>query len=94
MDKLFDDAKTMVEHQNIIMFFRSTGRLDRSDAIQKYTDFNRSHPEYIAAVKLEGTLFRNVAPMETLSDWDIVSNLNRQLVYLGGKDLLEDLQNG
>lgn len=88
------DIKTMAEHQNIITTFRSTGRLDRLDAIDKYTKFNRSHPEYIAAVELQGTVFHNVAPMENLSDWDIISNLNRQLMYLGGKNLLEGLQNG
>ena len=33
MDKMFDDAKTMAEHQRIIMTYRSTGKLDREDAI-------------------------------------------------------------
>lgn len=92
--KMYDDAKTMAEHQKIIIEFCTTGRLDREDAIHKYTEFNHSHSEYIAAVELEGAFFHNVAPMENLSDWDIVSNLNRQLMYLGGKDLLEGLQNG
>lgn len=93
-EKIFDDAKTMVEHQRIITTYQTTGRLDRDDAIKKYKDFNNSHPEYIAAVNLQGTVFHNVAPMDTLSDWDIVMNLNRQLMYLGGKNLLEGLQNG
>lgn len=34
MDKLFDDAKTMAEHQNIIITHYKTGRLDRADAIK------------------------------------------------------------
>lgn len=93
-EKIFDDAKTMAEYQKIITTYQATGQLDRGDAINKYMKFNSSHPEYIAAVNLQGTVFHNVAPMETLSDWDIVSNLNRQLVYLGGKNLLEGLQNG
>lgn len=91
---VIEDTKTMVEYQNIIVTFRATGRLNREDAIHKYKEFNRSHPEYIAAVNLQGTVFHNVAPMDTLSDWDIVMNLNRQLMYLGGKNLLEGLQNG
>lgn len=94
LQKILDDAKTMAEHQKIITTYQATGQLDRVDAINKYMKFNSSHPEYIAAVNLQGTVFHNVAPMETLSDWDIVSNLNRQLVYLGGKNLLEGLQNG
>lgn len=93
-EKIFDDAKTMAEHQRIITTYQTTGQLDRDDAIKKYKDFNNSHPEYIAAVNLQGTVFHNVAPMDTLSDWDIVMNLNRQLMYLGGKNLLEGLQNG
>lgn len=94
MDKVFDDAKTIAEHYKIITEYRATGRLDREDAIRKYTEFNRSHPEYITAVNLQGAVFHNVAPMENLSDWDIVANLNQQLMYLGGKNLLEGLQNG
>jgi len=93
-EKIFDDAKTMAEHQRIITTYQATGQLDRADAIKKYKDFNSSHPEYIAAVNLQGTVFHNVAPMDTLSDWGIVMNLNRELMYLGGKNLLEGLQNG
>lgn len=94
MHKMFDDAKTMAEHEHIIMTYRSTGKLDREDAIKKYNDFNHSHLEYKASVKIQGTIFHNVAPMENLSDFDIVRNLQLQLLYLGGKNLLEGLNNG
>lgn len=93
-EQIFDDTKTMLEHQRIIIAYQTTGQLDRDDAIKKYKDFNNSHPEYITAVNWQGTVFHNVAPMDTLSDWDIVMNLNRQFMYLGGKNLLEGLQNG
>ena len=92
--KLCDDAKTMAEHQYIIITYRSTGKLDRQDAIEKYREFNRSHPEYIAGVNMQGAIFHNVLPMENLSDFDIVRNLQLQLLYLGGKNLLEGLNNG
>lgn len=92
--KLIDDAKTMAEHQRIIMTYRSTGKLDREDAIEKYKDFNRSHPEYIAGVNIQGAVLHNVFPMENLNDFDIVRNLQLQLLYLGGKNLLEGLNNG
>lgn len=92
--KLFDDAKTMAEHEYIIMTYRSTGKLDRADAIEKYKDFNRSHPEYIAGVNIQGAVIHNVFPMENLNDFDIVRNLQLQLLYLGGKNLLEGLNNG
>lgn len=94
MDKMFDDAKTMAEHQKIITEYRTTGRLDREDAIHKYAEFNHCHPEYITAVNLQGLIRHNMAPMQYLSNWDIVSNLNQQLLYLGGKNLLEGLNNG
>lgn len=94
MDKMFDDAKTMAEHQNIIINYYKTGRLDRADAIKKYKDFNCSHPEYITVVNIEGAVFKNVSSIETLSDDDIVFNLDKQYRYLSGKSLLEVLQNG
>ena len=80
-EKMFDDAKTMVEHERIIMTYRSTGKLDREDAIEKYKDFNRSHPEYIAGVNIQGAVLHNVLPMENLNDFDIVRNLQLQLLY-------------
>ena len=33
----------------------------------------------------------HVIPLEQMSDRDIVANLNRQLMYIGGKNLLEGL---
>ena len=94
MDKMFDDAKTMVEHQNIIITYYKTGRLDRADAIKKYKDFNNSHPEYKASVNIQGAIFHNVVPMENLSDFDVVRNLQLQLLHLGEKNLLEGMNNG
>lgn len=94
MDKMFDDAKTMAEHQNIIINYYKTGRLDRADAIKKYKDFNNSHPEYKASVNIQGAIFHNVVPMENLSDFDVVRNLQLQLLHLGEKNLLEGMNNG
>lgn len=94
MDKMFDDAKTMAEHQNIIITYYKTGRLDRVDAIKKYKDFNNSHPEYKASVNIQGAIFHNVVPMENLSDFDVVRNLQLQLLHLGEKNLLEGMNNG
>ena len=94
MDKMFDDAKTMAEHQNIIITYYKTGRLDRADTIKKYKDFNYSHPEYNTAVNIEGAIFKNASSIETLSNSDIVFNLDKQYRYLTGKSLHEVLQNG
>lgn len=94
MDKMFDDAKTMAEYQNIIITYYKTGRLDRADAIKKYKDFNNSHPEYKASVNIQGAIFHNVVPMENLSDFDVVRNLQLQLLHLGEKNLLEGMNNG
>lgn len=93
IQKMFDDAKTMAEHESIIKRYRLTGQLDRTDAIQKYIDFNQAHPEYIATVNVQGAILYNVVPMQSLCDMDVVANLNSQLIFLGGKNLLERPQN-
>lgn len=92
--KSIDDAKTIAEHERIIMRYCSTGKLDREDAIEKYKDFNNSHPEYKASVNIQGAIFHNVVPMENLSDFDVVRNLQLQLLHLGEKNLLEGMNNG
>lgn len=84
----------MLEHSTIILRYRKTGCLDRSYAIEKYKDFNIAHPEYIIDVNICGFGNHNVTALENMNDWDIVANLNRQLIYLRGKNLLEGLQNG
>ena len=40
-EKIFDDAKTMAEHQKIITTYQATGQLDRVDSINKYMKFKR-----------------------------------------------------
>ncbi len=88
IQKMFDDAKTMAEHESIIKRYRLTGQLDRADAIQKYIEFNQAHPEYIATINVQVAML-NVVPMQSLCDMDVVANLNSQLIFLGGKNLLE-----
>ena len=91
--KLLDNEKTIAEHEKIILRYFQTGILDRADAIRKYKEFNIKHPEYCAAIESCRISGGNVFPLENMPDGDIVVNLNRQLMHLGGKNLLEDLKN-
>lgn len=94
LQKLLDDAETMAEHQRIITTYQATGQLDRADAIKKYKDFNSSHPEYIRDVNIQVAVCQNILPVEELSDFDIVYNLQLQLKYLNLENLSEGMQNG
>lgn len=94
MKKCLMTQITMVEHEHIITTYCSTGKLDREDAIKKYKDFNNSHPMYMIGLNVQGTAFHNILPIEKLNDFHIVRNLQLQLRYLRGKNLLEGLNNG
>lgn len=94
MKNISDDFKTVLEHECIIDRYLKTGFLDRNDAIEKYKKFNDTHKEYLLRVNIEGAILHNTTQMENLSDFDIIYNLQLQLKYLGGKNLLEGLQNG
>lgn len=83
-----DDLKTALEHEQIILNYLKTGLIDREHAIKKYSDFNASHPTYYTMINLSGAVNQNIAPLNQLSDNDIVVNLNQQLIFLSGKNLL------
>lgn len=85
-----DDAKTAAEHSAIILHFLQTGELNRDDAQLKFAKFNMNHPEYLAAIQAENELLRNSVPFDQLSNRDMVYNLNKQLIFLGCKSLLQD----
>lgn len=91
MEELADDAKTIADHSSLILTYRQTGNLNREDAIRKYKEFNTKHPEYCAGIEASRMTGAHVIPVDQMSDRDIVANLNRQLMYIGGKKLLEGL---
>ena len=92
--KLIDGVKTLVEHEVIILHYKRTGQLDRGHAIQVYRGFSAKNPGYITAVQAQAAIFHDSIDLAMASDNVIVENLNRQIMYFGGKNLLEGLCNG
>ncbi len=89
-----EDEKTIAEHSSLILTYCQTGFLNREEAIRKYKEFNTKHQEYCAGIEASRIIGAHVIPLEEMSDGDIVANLNYQLMYIGGKNLLEGLNNG
>lgn len=85
-----DEKKTATEHEIIILHYMQTGQLNRKDAIQKFIDFNSSHPDYYAATNAVATVSGSLCPIENLPNSAIIDNLNSQLLYLTGKNLLHN----
>lgn len=89
--ELADDAKAIVEYEAIILRFLRTGMLDREDAIAKCKKFYITHPEYVAWMNAQNMVCDNLKPWEELTDGEVVGNMNRQLIYIGGKNMLEGI---
>ena len=89
--ELADDAKTIVEYEAIILRFLRTGMLDREDAIAKCKKFYITHPKYVAWMNAQNIVCDNLKPWEELTDGEVVENMNRQLIYIGGKNMLEGI---
>ncbi len=90
--KTKDDVTTIAEHTAILRHYKQTGYLERRDAIKKYKEFNDNHPEYYLAMKAVATQNGTAVQIdEDIPDEVIVGNLNQQLLYLTGKNLLEEL---
>lgn len=90
-----DDATTIAEHEAIILHYRQTGYLlDHDDAVRKYKEFNDNHPEYynpMMTIAIQnGTAVR--IDDRNIPDEVIIGNMNQQLFYLTGKNLLEEWQ--
>ena len=89
--ELADDAKTIVEYEAILLRFLRTGMLDRADAIAKCKKFYITHPEYVAWMNAQNIVYDNLKPWEELTDGEVGGNMNRQLIYIGGKNMLEGI---
>ena len=89
--ELADDAKTIVEYEAILLRFLRTGMLDRADAIAKCKKFYITHPEYVAWMNAQNIVYDNLKPWEELTYGEVVGNMNRQLIYIGGKNMLEGI---
>lgn len=92
--KQVDDTKTAAEHESIILRYQRTGELDRADAIRRYKDFNDAHPDYYVSMATITTISGGAGLIDNAPDNVIVGNLQAQLVYLAGKKITEDRNNG
>ena len=89
--ELTDDVKTTVEYEAVILRFLQNGMLDRADAIAKCIRFYITHPEYVEWMNAQNIVCDNLKPWEELTDGEVVGNMNRQLIYIGGKNMLEGI---
>ena len=89
-----DDSKTIAEYNAIIFQYRNFGVLNRSDAIEKYKKFNSDHPEYCAAMTVATTVSGTATSIDQVTNDVIVDNLCTQLLYLTGKNVWEEKNNG
>ena len=89
-----DDKQTAIEHEYIILHYVQTGYLDRTDAIKKFKKFNDSHPEYALPMQAGAKASGSAIQIELAPDNVIIGNLNQQLFYLAGKNLLGGQKNG
>ena len=78
----------------IIFQYRNFGVLNRSDAIEKYKKFNSDHPEYCAAMTAATTVSGTATSIDQVTNDVIVDNLCTQLLYLTGKNVWEEKNNG
>lgn len=85
-----DDATTAAEHTKIILHYLQTGYLDRDDAIKKYVKFNKDHPDYYIPMETSSAITGTSICIQDAPDKVIVDNLNQQLFFLTGKNLLEN----
>ncbi len=92
--KQVDDARTAAEHEAIILRYQRTGELDRTDAIKKYKDFNDAHLDYYVSMTAVTTVSGSAGLIDNAPDNVIVGNLQAQLLFLTGKNVLEDRGNG
>lgn len=92
--KQMDDVKTAAEHEAIILRYIETGYVDRDDAIKKYKDFNRNHPKYFQNMIAATTICGTSAPIDKLPNDMLIWNLNDQLYFLIGKNILEENNGG
>lgn len=89
-----DDSKTIAEYKAIIFQYRNFGVLNRSDAIEKYKKFNSDHPEYCAAMTVATTVSGTATSIDQVTNDVIIDNLCTQLLYLTGKNVWEEKNNG
>ena len=94
LNEKIDTLKTAAEHKDVITKYLQTGKLDRSDALEKYKKFNLEHPEYFVSMDTASKATGNNIPLEMAADDVIVGNLNLQLKYLLGENILEEISNG
>ena len=84
-------AKIIKEHSDIIVKYYKTGEFDRSDALRKFKTFNIENADYCATSNAIFAARNVLTSIDTCTNNDIVENLKLQLVWLAGKEFVDEL---
>lgn len=86
-----DELKTIEEHSAIINKFKSTGFLDREDAIKKYLNFNTKYKDFYIPYESIAVASKSNISIQDASDDIIVGNLKAQFDWLTSKVITKNL---
>lgn len=83
--KNIDEKQTVYEHSKIINNYKKSGQIDRDDAIKKYNDFNRKHPDYYSNLNFVTSISNTKINITETDNNTLIANLEAQLLWLLGK---------
>lgn len=83
--KNIDEKQTVYEHSKIINNYKELGQIDRDDAIKKYNDFNRKHPDYYSNLNFVTSISNTKINITETDNNTLIANLESQLLWLLGK---------
>lgn len=83
--KNIDEKQTIYEHSKIINNYKKSGQIDRDDAIKKYNDFNRKHPDYYSNLNFVTSIYNTKINITETDNNTLIANLEAQLLWLLGK---------
>lgn len=80
--KNIDEEQTVYEHSKIIDNYKKSGQIDRDDAIKKYNDFNRKHPDYYLTLNFVTSISNTKINIIETDNNTLIENLKAQLLWL------------
>lgn len=83
--KNINEKQTVYEHSKIINNYKKSGQIDRDDAIKKYNDFNRKHPDYYSNLNFVTSISNTKINITETDNNTLIANLEAQLLWLLGK---------
>ena len=83
--KNIDKDQTVYEHSKIINNYKKLGQIDRGEAIKKYNDLNRKHPDYYSNLNFITSISNTKINITETDNNTLIANLEAQLLWLLGK---------